>query len=405
MTPSECKQCLSRLHCVVILPTFNNAGTIIETVLNVQRYCDDIIVVNDGSTDETSQLLSSCKKITVITHRTNLGKGAAIQSGFQAALKYRFHSKHFGYHTRYAITMDADGQHYAEDITSFAEEIQKHPDYLLIGSRTLELTCGKAPLGNKFANRFSDFWFTVATGHRLKDTQSGFRLYPLQKIRSLHFTSSRYDFEIEIIVKSSWNKIAIRNVPVHVCYPANRVSHFHPLKDFLRISRLNTVLVLRALFWEYPSRFIQSLTLSNIKSFIRNNVTHSKDTNFCLAASAAVGVFFGVSPFWGYQMILAGVMAHFLRCNKVIAIAASNISIPPMIPLILYASFLLGGALQNESADVTLSNVMDQSISGFCFQYIIGSLSLGVLLGIVVFSLSYLLLRMTRRMRASSNFI
>ena len=279
MTPFECKQCLKRMHCVIILPTYNNAGTIIDVVSNVQRYCDDVIVVNDGSTDETALLLGRCKNIAVVTHKENSGKGAAIQSGFNAALRCRFHTKHSGYHARYAITMDADGQHHAEDIISFAEEIKKYPDCLLIGRRVSELTTGKIPLGNRIANRFSDFWFAVATGRRLRDTQSGFRLYPLQKIRMLCVSSRRYDFEIEVIVKSSWNRIQIRSVPVHVNYPSDRISHFHPLKDFLRITRLNTLLVLRALLWEYPLSFFRCRTFSENKSSIRQNVTHSADSN------------------------------------------------------------------------------------------------------------------------------
>jgi len=265
MTPSECKQCLSRLHCVVIIPTYNNGGTITDVVSDVLRYCEDVIVIDDGSTDETSCLLRNYKNIVIIRHKKNLGKGAAILSGFEAASKYRFRTKHLGYNAHYAITIDADGQHDAADIISFAEEIQKHPNCLLIGIRSPERTCGIIPSGNKFANDFSNFWFVVATGCRLKDTQSGFRLYPLSKIRILNLATAGYEFEVEIIVKSAWNHIEIRSVPIHVNYPPNRVSHFNPYRDFLRISRLNTRLVLRGLLWEIPWNFVRSLMSFNAK--------------------------------------------------------------------------------------------------------------------------------------------
>ena len=126
------------------------------------------------------------------------------------------------------------------------------------------------PSKNTFANRFSNFWYKVETGQELSDTQSGFRLYPLEKLQNIHFITRRYEFEVEIIVRAAWRGVNVENVPIKVYYPPveERVSHFRPLHDFTRISILNTALVLYALLLYYPWKFLQALTYSNIKNFI-----------------------------------------------------------------------------------------------------------------------------------------
>ena len=113
--------------------------------------------------------------------------------------------------------------------------------------------------GGSFANRFSNFWFHLYTGVRLPDTQTGYRLYPLQELPSLKLLSARYEAELTLLVFSAWKGLKLKPVPVKVDYPEDRVSHFRPGADFTRISLLNTILLLVALFYGWPRTLLRRL--------------------------------------------------------------------------------------------------------------------------------------------------
>lgn len=233
----------------VVIPTFNNDKTVADVVRQVMDYCDDIIVVNDGSTDTTGEALRLLPdSITIVAHITNRGKGKALTTGFRTALAQGF---------RYAITLDADGQHFASDLPLFAEALTNHPDTLIVGSRQFGLP--NMPQKSSFANRFSNFWFTVQTGKRLPDTQTGFRLYPLHKMGRMKLASSRYEAELALLVRSAWRGIPILSMPINVYYPPKeeRVSHFRPGWDFFRISVLNAYFTFAAILYGYPAMLIR----------------------------------------------------------------------------------------------------------------------------------------------------
>ena len=248
MNPEATKLTFKQNAVCLVIPTYNNGKTVANVVRNVLEYCEDIIVVNDGSTDNTFEEMhgreSISNDITVITHTVNKGKGKALTTGFRAAMERGF---------RYAITMDADGQHYASDLPAFAEALAKHSDTLIVGSRQFGLP--NMPQKSSFANKFSNFWFTVQTGKRLPDTQTGFRLYPLNKMGRMKLLSSRYEAELALLVRSAWRGINILPIPINVYYPPKeeRVSHFRPGMDFFRISVLNTFFTLAAILYGYPA--------------------------------------------------------------------------------------------------------------------------------------------------------
>ena len=145
--------------------------------------------------------------------------------------------------------------------------------------------------------------------------------------------------------------------------------------------------------------FFKKLTWANLKQFISDNITHSKESNVKMAASIGLGFFFGVSPFWGYHMILAGVVAHFLKLNKIIAIASSNIRLPPLIPFIVYGGFVMGNWIFNKPVTITLKTVMDQPIGESLIEYVVGSLTLGLIAALLGFCFSYLLLKRFRKVQ------
>lgn len=377
-----------RLGCAVVIPTYNNDRTLGGVIAGVRRYCADIFVVNDGSTDRTAEVLASTEGIRTIAYARNRGKGYALRCGLRAAREAGF---------RYALTIDSDGQHYPDDIARFIERIERRPDTLLIGARNL--TADNMPARNTFANRFSNFWYLVETGRRLEDTQSGFRLYPLRRLGRLRSLCSRYEFEVEVIVRAAWRGVEVENIPVKVYYAPDgeRVSHFRPLRDFTRISLLNSVLVLEALLFYYPWRFFRALTRENIRRFIRRNITRSPESNARLAAAMGWGVLCGILPIWGYQMIFAGVSAHFMRLNKLVAIVFSNISIPPMIPFILYGSYWLGGRITGLPVELTLAEVTLRRMAECLAQYLAGSVALAVVAGAAVWAVSWCAMTLLKR--------
>lgn len=242
-TTKDIRQELHARAICVIIPTFNNAGTIADVVNSAKDYCDDVFVVNDGSDDGTAEILSGISGIHVVSSERNRGKGHALKMGFNEALKEGF---------AYAITMDADGQHFAKDIPLFLEANRKWPGSVILGQRKKENIVRSK--GSNFANSFSNFWFFVETGKKMEDTQTGFRLYPLKKLYGFRMMTSRYEAELELIVFAAWHGVGIHSIPVDVYYPPKekRVSHFRPGPDFTRISILNTVLCFLAVLYGLP---------------------------------------------------------------------------------------------------------------------------------------------------------
>lgn len=242
-----------------VIPTYNNARTVADIVRRTLKVCEDVIVVNDGSTDSTlHELQPFGSSITLISYSRNRGKGYALRRGLEAA-RAAGHDN--------AVTIDSDGQHAPEEIPLLLQAVGQRPT-LVVGSRWQD--AGDAdnlpqgmPAGNTFANRFSNFWFRVQTGLRLPDTQTGFRVYPLHALPCLHLLTYRYESELELLVFSAWRGVNIVPVPVSVSYPDDRVSHFRPFRDFFRISILNTILCLLALVYGYPRMIITKLLTHN----------------------------------------------------------------------------------------------------------------------------------------------
>ena len=388
MLAEDCKAVFRELGGIVIIPTYNNSGTICDVIRSVLEYSYDVMVVNDGCTDHTSELLTQFDNMKILSYDKNRGKGYALRLALNYARKE-------GY--RYAITIDADGQHYADDIPVFVERIQQVPDSLLIGARNLR--ADNMPSKNTFANKFSNFWYRVETLHVLQDTQSGYRLYPLRKLDNIFFVTRRYEFEVEIIVRAAWRGVNVENIPVKVYYPPveERVSHFRPLRDFTRISILNTFLVIIALLHYYPKKFLGLLSKENVIKFIDTQIIHSKESNLSLSLAMGWGVFCGIIPIWGYQMIFAAVMAHFMKLNKVITLVFSNISIPPLIPFIIYFSLKTGAFVMGSDINISLSDLtIEKALLSF-YQYILGSILFAFIMGIFVSISGYTLMVLFKR--------
>ena len=365
-------EALASINACVVIPTYNNAKTLKRVLDGVRCYTSNVIVVNDGSTDDTRHILEQYPELAIIYLPQNKGKGNALQMGFDEANKQGFD---------HAITIDSDGQHFPDDIPRFVDEIEENGEALLIGARNMDQA--GVPRKSSFGNRFSNFWFRFETSIKLTDTQSGFRLYPLKKIKDIRFYTTKFEFEVEVIVKAAWRGVPVRNVRVSVLYdPSERVSHFRPFRDFTRISILNTWLVLVTLFYIRPRNYFRAFEKKGFKRFFLEDLLHSNDSPLKKSLSVALGILVGLSPLWGLHTVTVLFLAFILRLNKLIAFAFSNVSIPPMIPLIIYASLQIGAFFMGQSAMESFHwrelGSYQAFIQQHLTQYFVGSLVLAV---------------------------
>jgi glycosyltransferase involved in cell wall biosynthesis len=291
---SDIRSSFKSEHCCVLIPTYNNSATLKNVIENVSLYTDNIIVVNDGSTDSTEEILRSFPGLDVLSYSPNKGKGIALRKG----LKYAY-NKGF----QYAISIDSDGQHFAEDLFKFIEKLKEEKNSIIIGARNMDQA--SVPGKSSFGNKFSNFWFKLETGVTAPDTQSGYRLYPLKPLSAINFITRKFEFEIEVLVRASWKGVKISHVPVRVYYapPAERVSHFRPFKDFTRIFLLNTVLVILAVLYYIPKRLLDDFQKKSFKQVINDYILDGDESNLRKSFSIALGIFIGIVPIWGGEML------------------------------------------------------------------------------------------------------
>ncbi|HWY13315.1 MAG TPA: DUF2062 domain-containing protein [Bacteroidia bacterium] len=382
------------LKACVLIPTYNNAKTLEAVITKTLEYCGDVMVVNDGATDDTPNIISKFKQLNVVTHPKNKGKGMALRNGFKKAVEMGF---------EYVITIDSDGQHYPEDFLTFLNKVEEEPGSLIIGARNMSVD--NVPGKSTFGNKFSNFWFWVEAGIRLPDTQSGFRLYPVQRLKKIWLFTTKFEFEIEVIVKAAWRSIPIVSVPVKVYYApqGERVTHFRPAKDFTRISFLNTYLViLTALFWK-PVMLLRKITWTNIKKVWKQEIIAKHESASRKASSVALGLFFGIVPIWGFQFATALLVAYLLKLNKVVVGLTAQISMPLMLPFILYASVKTGELVLSTNVNLNFSNMISIETLDNIYVYAVGACVLSVVVATIGFIATYLSLKVFRYKASPAN--
>lgn len=242
MTPELC----------VVIPAYNASKTIERVITDVKRHCPDVIVADDGSSDNTSSVAERAGAHCICIGR-NSGKGNALKRLFEAAAEKGYSA---------VISIDADGQHDADAIPLFVEEHKKFPDRILIGSRMRDRD--KIPRTRLNSMRIANFYSSLAANQFLEDTQCGFRLYPLAVIRKMNLTSKRYVTETEILIKAGDSGGRITFIDIKAIYGSNG-SHFRPVSDLAAITTY--VIIYLHIKW-----LIEGVMPDRPNTYIQNNI-------------------------------------------------------------------------------------------------------------------------------------
>ncbi|MHB1014321.1 MAG: glycosyltransferase family 2 protein [Desulfurivibrionaceae bacterium] len=228
------------MKAAVIIPVYNHEQRIAEVIRETLKLGLPLFVIDDGSTDRTPEIIGNIEGISVIRHPANLGKGAALLTGFAAAAAHN---------CNWAVTIDGDGQHRPEDAKKLLLAAGENRRVIVVGRRE-GMTGKNVPWTSRSGRGFSNFWVWSSGGPRIKDSQSGFRLYPLPESLHLGVRARRYQFEVEVLVRAKLKGIDAIEVPVQVVYQARgeRVSHFRPWLDFKRNSATFSLLIWERIF-------------------------------------------------------------------------------------------------------------------------------------------------------------
>jgi glycosyltransferase involved in cell wall biosynthesis len=211
----------------VLVPSYKSIGqlrpflnSLAETV--PKEY---ICVVDDASGDGTYEF---CKGLGIdcVRHNRNRGKGAALRTGFSHIIG----TKNIDADVKWILTMDADGQHSPADIPRFIDESRRHPDLgICIGARSMRL--GAMPPARILSNRLTSFILSILTGRRIIDSQSGYRLYSADFVKSAQIEHNRFQAESELIQKAAAKHFLIRFTRVRTLYLDGGASHISHLLD------------------------------------------------------------------------------------------------------------------------------------------------------------------------------
>lgn len=406
MTAGEIRVC-------AVVPVYENASTVGEVAIAAAQHADLVIVVDDGSRDDTQAVARMAAaraplrdggrgRIVFLALGVNRGKGAALATGFRRARELGF---------THAVTLDADGQHRASDIPALVAAAKQHPLAIVVGTRDMD--ADRVPNAARVGRRVSNFWTHRTTGFDLPDTTCGLRVYPLREVLALPVRTHRYDYEGEVLVRGAWAGLGLVSVPIDVWYPedrATRVSHYRLVADSVRITVMFVRLALRRLLpFGGTGRVVPGAApprprLRDALRHARELTTSGVRTNE-VALAVGIGVFIGATPLWGLHLPLTLYVAARWRLNLVVSVLATNVSFPAIAPFLVFAEIQLGHlirtgellALGRDSVSVATvtSNLADYVVGGFVLAAVLGIAS-----GLATLEIGALLARRRPRERA-----
>ena len=375
------------------LPVYNNRGTLRQVVSDCRGILENVVVVDDGSTDvDVSELLSDLD-VTVLIHESNRGKGEAILTAS------RYIEEQGGV---YMVTVDTDGQHLPADIEKFIPVIQEDESSIVIGCRDFDTE--NVPFSSRFGRSFANFWLLVETGLQVSDCQSGFRAYPVRYLNKLQFRWSHYDFEAEVLARAAWAGLSLKMVQIRVIYPKpeERVSSFRPFLDNFRLTHAHAMLIMRRLLPIPHKKLVdrkKSFDLSLLRhpgkvlrALLKENATPEG-----LALAAAVGLFIGVLPIF---FLHTGVILYFsqrLGLNKIVSLNIQHLAMPPLVPALCIE---LGYFMRNGVwlTDLSFATVFKE-FSSRLYEWLLGSLIIAPLAAVLAWTVIYLTASFIRKIR------
>lgn len=376
----------------ITIPVYNHSATLRQVVEGCLRHYDQVLVVDDGSSEPVADLLTGLP-VELVRHEHNQGKGAALLTAGRWGLERGF---------SHMICLDADGQHDPDDLPRFFAAIVENPLAVVVGHRDFDQQ--SIPGASRFGRSFSNFWLRLQTGSQLKDTQSGFRAYPLLLFKHVNFWTRRYNFEVEALVRAAWAGLPLHDVDIAVYYPPamERVSHFRGFMDNWRLTLLNTHLTLRSIV-PWPHRKIvvanrcqsDEATISvlhplrSLRTLLLQNCTPRG-----LALAAALGVLLGTLPLLFCHTVAILFACSFFGLNKVVAVSSSQLCMPPIVPaLCIQVGYYLRHG--NWLTEFTLETLGYQALQRL-YEWFLGSLVVAPLLAVLVGSMTLMLIKMVQ---------
>ena len=339
---------------VLLLPTYNNGPVLAGVLEGVAALGHPLLVVNDGSSDDTEGVLERFvaahpgTPVARYRHGHNRGKGDALRTGFEAASQ-------LGY--THALSIDTDGQHDPADAPKLLAAAAASPTALVTGYR--DVADPDYPAKSRWGRLWSNLCILLASGRRVEDSQCGYRVYPLGLVAAVPCRAGRYGYEAEILTRSGLAGCPLVQVSVRVFYPegAQRISHFRPVVDSLRGAALHLRLMTRALLpWPHP-RFPAAseapatrkrrvwwkrlLGWLDPRELVRA-ARRDRVSQMSVAAGLGLGVFVANLPVYPIQTLVAVYLAKRLHLHPVSTVAGSQASFPPLGLLLSFAAICLG---------------------------------------------------------------
>ncbi len=384
---------------VVVAPTYNHDQAVAGVLAGLAQYKLPIIVVNDGATDDTESILSRWTRAGVgedrhtVTHPVNMGKAAALRSGFAEATRLGF---------THAATIDTDGQHDPADLRELLDASAACSCALIIGARVRGGS--GAPWASRIGRLLSNRLVWLESGVSVSDSQSGMRVYPLASMPSLSGSASRYGFETEVITLAGWSSVPVIERPIQniYCVPGGRTTHFRLWRDTLASVAMHAKLLLRALTLgpallnqndQHPTgtilrRLGRWFSPQRLRRMARGDAASQER----LAASVGVGLLMATLPVYGVKTVICLWISGRFRLHPLAVIGTSSLSTPPLGLVFVALSICVGGLLINGSVpDLSAIDLRQaaqwSTVNALLVEWLLGSVIAGVALGLLGYSI------------------
>jgi glycosyltransferase involved in cell wall biosynthesis len=390
-----------RFNPAIIIPTFNNAGTLGQVLEQVFKLELPVLVVNDGSTDATAEILAKFNgRLQVITHERNRGKAAALRTGFTAANERGI---------THVVTFDSDGQLDVADVPRLVDAARHAPHALVLGVR--DDRADDYPKRSRTGRTVSNVFIRVESGLRVSDSQCGLRVYPMELLTHAKCRAERFGFETEVLTRAGWAGCEIREVPVSCRYahPDEHLSHFKPWRDSFGMVPMHARLVGRAIL-PWPHRKLESARVAKERAWKEwarwfspkrawKELREQRTAPTEMATGLAVGVLIANLPIYGFQTLTSLYAARRLHLHPITVVAGSHISTPPVGPMLIalaigVGNLVLHGTWLKVPAWPTSFHEFVQLCAKLFLEWSVGAVIVGLLMGTGVFFLANALLRL-----------